>query len=263
MENKYSIGQYIQSRRKELGLTQKDLADKLIISPQAISKWETGDSLPDTSILVSLADVLNTTTDKILNGGNIVAKAHKNINIPQIIEGLESIFNLKSLFGDKSTFYQGIIEGINSKMNIDFESYYQNEYQREVLLSEVIIQYLIEGYTTSKREVDTYITSDKMRNIIHRYLGDEDSLKLLHYVDNPKLFNQIRSLEPEFKSLDVLNELPGEFLRLQNGKNYWAMEIDTDKGFCYGIAVDETEIQVFSYGFGGTNLKLVHKVKIE
>ena len=48
----------IVRRRKELGLTQQELADKLFVSDKVISKWETGKSVPDTSILVELANVL-------------------------------------------------------------------------------------------------------------------------------------------------------------------------------------------------------------
>ena len=61
------IGHYIQHLRKSAGMTQKELADKLHISFQAVSKWENGDSLPDTAILLDLCDVLNTTADKLLN----------------------------------------------------------------------------------------------------------------------------------------------------------------------------------------------------
>lgn len=260
MENKYQIGQYIQTKRKELGLTQKDLSNILAISPQAISKWETGETLPDTVLLLPLADALNTTVDKILTGGRIVAKKNKNIDIANILLGFDAIQNLKVYFGEKSTFYQGAIQGINQKMNIDFESSYKDEYEREVLLAEVIIQYLIEGYQTTRFEVESYIKSDKMRQIINRYLGEESELKLLKYREDRKLFDQIRALEHEFKDIHTLNELPGEYLRLEKGKNYWATEIDTDKGYCYGIAVDEKKIKVFTYGFGGTNMTLIHDI---
>ena len=67
------IGQYIQSQRKKAGLTQKELADKLNISFQAVSKWENGDTLPDTGILLDLCDILGTTADKLLNAGVMAA----------------------------------------------------------------------------------------------------------------------------------------------------------------------------------------------
>ena len=67
------IGQYIQNLRKAAGMTQKELGDKLNISFQAVSKWENGDTLPDTGILLDLCDILHTTADKLLNGGSLAA----------------------------------------------------------------------------------------------------------------------------------------------------------------------------------------------
>ena len=261
MSNNYHIGQFIQSQRKAMGLTQKDLSEILSVSPQAISKWETGETLPDTAILLNLADALETTADKILSGGHIVVKKNKIINIPGIIEGLEAIHNMKAYFGENSTLYTGAIQGINDTMNIDFEHLYEDKTSREVLLSEVIIQYLMEGYVTSKSEIDTYIKSDKMKNIIYKYIGEESAMKHLLYEEDPALFDKIRKLEQEFEKVNILNEMPGEYLRLDKDKNYWATQVETDKDFCYGIAVDEKTIKVFSYGFGGTNLKLIHEIE--
>ena len=48
------IGHYIQQLRKSAGMTQKELAEKLSISFQAVSKWENGDALPDTGLLLDL-----------------------------------------------------------------------------------------------------------------------------------------------------------------------------------------------------------------
>lgn len=62
------IGSFIVSRRKELGMTQQQLADKLHVSFQAVSKWENGTTYPNVEILYELAIVLDVTTDEILVG---------------------------------------------------------------------------------------------------------------------------------------------------------------------------------------------------
>lgn len=62
----YNIGQFIASKRKELGYTQQYLADKLNISFQAVSKWEKGASTPDISLLPELARILHTSVDAIV-----------------------------------------------------------------------------------------------------------------------------------------------------------------------------------------------------
>ena len=61
----------ILKRRRELGLTQQQLADKLYISDKVISKWETGKSVPDTAILVDLAKALDITLNDLLSIDNV------------------------------------------------------------------------------------------------------------------------------------------------------------------------------------------------
>lgn len=64
--NKEKFGAFVASLRKEKGLTQKELAERLFISDKAVSKWETGTSLPDTALLLPLADILGVTVTELL-----------------------------------------------------------------------------------------------------------------------------------------------------------------------------------------------------
>ena len=61
-----SIGETITRKRKALGMTQKDLAEKLSVSFQAVSKWETDASHPDVELLPALAEMLGTTVDALV-----------------------------------------------------------------------------------------------------------------------------------------------------------------------------------------------------
>jgi transcriptional regulator with XRE-family HTH domain/DNA-directed RNA polymerase subunit RPC12/RpoP len=62
------IGKFIAGRRKEQDLTQAQLADRLAITDRAVSKWETGRSLPDASIMLELCGILKITVNELLNG---------------------------------------------------------------------------------------------------------------------------------------------------------------------------------------------------
>lgn len=64
-----TIGESIRHHRKRLGLTQLELAERVGVSVQAISKWETNTGLPDIAMAVPLARVLGTTTDELLQYG--------------------------------------------------------------------------------------------------------------------------------------------------------------------------------------------------
>lgn len=70
MDNKLT-GAFISQRRKELGLNQKQLAERLNITDKAVSKWETGRSAPDISMLEPLAEVLDISVVEILKGEKI------------------------------------------------------------------------------------------------------------------------------------------------------------------------------------------------
>ena len=66
--NENTIGKRIQALRKERGLTQKQLADAVGVTPQAVSKWETDESCPDITALPLLAGVLGVSVDTLLGG---------------------------------------------------------------------------------------------------------------------------------------------------------------------------------------------------
>ncbi|MBR3836483.1 MAG: helix-turn-helix transcriptional regulator [Clostridia bacterium] len=66
--NQVKIGRFIAERRKNANLTQMQLAEKLNITDRAVSKWETGKSLPDASIMLELCDVLKITVNDLLSG---------------------------------------------------------------------------------------------------------------------------------------------------------------------------------------------------
>ena len=63
-----TLGKRIAELRKERGLKQDVLAEKLAISSQAVSKWENDQTCPDISVLPLLAEILGVTVDKLLTG---------------------------------------------------------------------------------------------------------------------------------------------------------------------------------------------------
>ena len=62
------IGKFIAERRKSVNLTQMQLAEKLSITDRAVSKWETGKSLPDSSIMLELCEILSINVNDLLSG---------------------------------------------------------------------------------------------------------------------------------------------------------------------------------------------------
>ena len=66
MESKKHFGEYICRRRKELGLTQREFADKLYVTESAVSKWERGLSYPDVTLLRDICAVLDVSEHELL-----------------------------------------------------------------------------------------------------------------------------------------------------------------------------------------------------
>ena len=78
------IGKYIAGKRKGLGLTQKQLAEKIGMSDKSVSKWERGICLPDVSVYMELCDILGISINEFLVGEdiseeNIIKKSEDNL----------------------------------------------------------------------------------------------------------------------------------------------------------------------------------------
>ena len=84
------ISTFIRTRRKKLGMTQQELAEKLFVTEKAVSRWETGRGTPDISLLIPLSKALNVDISEILSGES------KKTEIEKIIEYNE--FNKKHKF---------------------------------------------------------------------------------------------------------------------------------------------------------------------
>ena len=83
-----ATGRFIAERRKQKGYTQKELAEKLMVTDKAISRWETGKGLPDTSLLKPLGDILGVSVSELLSG-RIIEEADMKDQTDKII--LESL----------------------------------------------------------------------------------------------------------------------------------------------------------------------------
>ena len=69
--NQIKIGRFIAECRKKANLTQMQLAEKLDITDKAVSKWERGITMPDTSIMLELCEILGISVNELLSGEKI------------------------------------------------------------------------------------------------------------------------------------------------------------------------------------------------
>ena len=75
--NQEKIGKFISTCRKEKNITQAQLAEKLNITDRAVSKWETGKSIPDPSIMLGLCAILGINVNELLTGERLTMEEYQ------------------------------------------------------------------------------------------------------------------------------------------------------------------------------------------
>lgn len=75
--NQERIGKFISEARHEIGMTQKDLAERMGVSDRTISKWEKGGSTPNISFLQDLCDIFNVTMNELISGEHLTEEAYQ------------------------------------------------------------------------------------------------------------------------------------------------------------------------------------------
>ena len=93
-----TIADRIQTLRKQSGLSQEQLAERLDVSRQAVSKWESGQSIPDVDKIIALSELFETTTDYLLKGTQPQPDtAEKSLDSALLCAGAGTIINAVGL----------------------------------------------------------------------------------------------------------------------------------------------------------------------
>ncbi|HAQ61962.1 TPA: hypothetical protein DCR49_08200 [Candidatus Delongbacteria bacterium] len=163
------IGSFIRKIRSEKKITQKQLGERLNVSCQAVSKWERGETLPDTMLLLTLAEILEISVDSLLRGGEPVINYNKNISVMAIKKGIEQLSNLGNLIGKDNTVYKCIVEGINKGMVMDVEECFDDQFKKEALIAEMIVQNIMSESYVDLTEAHKHFKFDHWKKIVTNY----------------------------------------------------------------------------------------------
>ena len=82
----FDFGNRIKSLRLSRSMTQEQLAQKLGVSAQAVSKWENGQAIPDSAKMIRLSEVLNTDLEYLTTGRNVVPSRP-----PVVVESVKTV----------------------------------------------------------------------------------------------------------------------------------------------------------------------------
>ncbi len=120
------VGSFIQELRKRKNLTQNQLGERLNIS---------------------------------------YMDYEKKISLKDIKVGIDNLSQIGDLIGRDNTVYQGLVEGINQRMNIDVEECFNDSFRREALVAEIIVQSLSKGAYIDISEVKSLIKHEHWLNM--------------------------------------------------------------------------------------------------
>lgn len=162
------IGSYIQKKRNEVGITQQELGEKLLVSSQAVSKWERGDSLPDVSLLLELSKLLHTSVDLILTAGNGGVVGKGMVDLVKIKRALNYLTELEELIGSDNSLFESMMKGVQTAMNVDFRNSLKDNYKREAFVVEVAIQKLMNGYGLDANHIDHTLEFEHWKSVLKK-----------------------------------------------------------------------------------------------
>ena len=163
------VGEQISALRKEKGITQSELGERIGVSFQAVSKWERGETLPDTAVLPDLAKILETSVDFILTGCEKVSAYKGKFTVSDMRRGLDCLKNSGEYLGKDNLIYRAAIKGINTDLNTDIEKAFNDDYVYEAFLAEAIIQNLINGLYIDISDVRNNFRHEHFRDIVINY----------------------------------------------------------------------------------------------
>ena len=142
--NQEKIGKFIASCRKECGYTQASLGEKLGITDRAVSKWETGKSIPDASIMLELCNLLKISVNELLTGEHIAMENYKEKAEENLLElQAKEVKAQKSLFRTELVFI--VIAILLVPVHLAINYYYPNNSGTGVGLLLVIIGIIMFG----------------------------------------------------------------------------------------------------------------------
>ena len=170
--NVQQIGSFLQAERKRAGMTQAELSEKLNVSPQAVSNWERGETIPDVMLLPDLANALHCSVDAILSGGAGCGGFRRHITVAQMQEALSALDRIGELLGRDHFIYQCIIEALNATMNTTIETSFSDPHIFDVFTIEFLLACIGNGDYVDPRDVEAHLPANAVRDYLFKAMEE-------------------------------------------------------------------------------------------
>ncbi|MBQ4257739.1 MAG: helix-turn-helix domain-containing protein [Clostridia bacterium] len=166
------MGSFLQTERKKMGMTQSELSEKLNVSPQAVSNWERGETIPDVAVLLDLANELHCSVDAILSGGAGCGGFRRHITVAQMHEALSSLDRIGELLGRDHFIYQCIIDALNTRMNTNIEVSFSDPHIFDVFTIEFLLACIENGDYVDPKDVEAHLPQSRARDYLMKSLQE-------------------------------------------------------------------------------------------
>ena len=198
--NNYKIGEFIDKKRKELGLKQKDLAEKLFVTDKTISRWENGNYMPDLTILVTLADILNTSVYELLTGEE--TKEIKKENIETEVRFLYSLSEEDKILKYLKSFPQLTYKGCFDEKTIQYNhpmkeyDYYSKEIDARFRVRTTVNNEIKKCMITYKRRNENFLSEEiNTEEEVEVSINYNEVDNLIYLLENVIHMNLVESYE--------------------------------------------------------------------
>ena len=156
-----NIGRYIKSVRKGLGFTQGDVAERLGISAQAVSKWERGENLPDVALFPELAKVLK------INVGELLDALNPSDEQDEQNSSLENFGRLSA--AQKTEIITAVLKTEDYALLLDEILPYAGAVHKQAILSHILNRRDYEEL----EQIAFYMTGEMKTNTLQKLLNEE------------------------------------------------------------------------------------------
>lgn len=157
-----AIGAAIRTRRSEASLTQAELAERLHISAQAVSRWERGESLPDIATLPDLACILGCSVDMLLGGYS--GRFRRRITVAEMRQAIHAVRQLRDLLGADHFMFRTMADALDHRMNSRIEAAFASDSAMDAYVCEALLACIGQGDYVDIHDVRRNICNEKARD---------------------------------------------------------------------------------------------------
>lgn len=244
MNNMKDMGRIIAEKRRQAGLTQEAFADKLGITPQAVSKWENNVGLPDITLLPTISKILNISISDLFSMNEPMSNQIKIPQFPEELDGLSFIFSK----GNMACYSSKEVELVDDEGNVRFkdgsvgnlnEGFVVNQGEGEIRFyeSDEYIEKDIPGSINETLEEFTSVAMTLSVACTAKILKADDGIPRIQAKGNTKFMKYLKySVRDGMLAVDIN---PNENNNNSgSGKNELTIYTNFEKGNDIGITVN-------------------------